>query len=61
MIILIKLANNRTIDNPMRFRAGKFEVQLPNDNRWKGFDSIEEAVEWPEEEERAVVVTITVR
>ena len=45
----------------MRFRDGKFEVQLPNDNRWKGFDSIEEAVEWPEEEEMAVVVTITVR
>jgi hypothetical protein len=47
----------------MIFRSadGKFEVQLPNDNRWKGFDSIEETAEGSEEEERPVVATITIR
>jgi hypothetical protein len=53
-----ELPNGRFV---YRTREGKFQVQLPDDNRWKSFDSVEEAVESWEEEEKRAVITMTVR
>ena len=53
-----ELPNGRFV---YRTGGGKFQVQLPKDNRWNSFDSVEEAVEWLEKQEKHTLVTMTVR